>query len=404
MKTFIDLFCGGGGFHLALAQRGMECVFACDTNDNARECYEANFGLKPEGDIRAVDAKDVPDHDVLCAGFPCQPFSVAGKKKGTDDDRGLLFNEIIRVAKVKKPKVLLLENVPNILKIDDGAFGEHIHKEIIGAGYDYHLSKLMASDFSVPQMRRRIFWVCPRSDLGWGYVEPQPFNEVKVVGDILERNDDGSFKEYPELQIPPEKIKWRTSEAPSGRLAASVGNQYHKQGAQGGEILLPDGASTALTASLDRASPGVIIGREYKGSAHVGRVKNHKGEVKRTGMGTHVYAPEGVSPSLTTEVNTKVALRLGAIYGKGQTGRIYDARASSPSLMGGEKSGGHTAGQAIFYIGDLLVRRITLLEARRIMGWPDEHILPEGKTAARRIIGNGLVPACVLAAFDGLRT
>lgn len=116
---FIDLFCGIGGFHLALSSFGAECVFACDIDKRAKETYKTNFGIEPEGDITKIKNKLIPTHDILCAGFPCQPFSISGNQEGFKDPRGKLFFQIIRIARFHQPKIILLENVKNC-KVHDG--------------------------------------------------------------------------------------------------------------------------------------------------------------------------------------------------------------------------------------------------------------------------------------------
>jgi len=114
---YIDLFCGIGGFRIAAEQISSElgipvkCVFSCDIDEKCQRVYEENFGKKPAGDITAVNAKDIPDHDILFAGFPCQPFSIIGHRKGFEDTRGTLFFEIAHILEVKKPATFVLENV-----------------------------------------------------------------------------------------------------------------------------------------------------------------------------------------------------------------------------------------------------------------------------------------------------
>ena len=128
MLKFIDLFCGIGGFHQAMKKwnTSSECVFACDIDKECRQIYQKNYGLLPAEDITKVDEKMLPDFDVICAGFPCQSFSQAGKKLSLEDKRGLLFEHILRIAKEKKPRFMFLENVKHIKKIDDGKVFEHI--------------------------------------------------------------------------------------------------------------------------------------------------------------------------------------------------------------------------------------------------------------------------------------
>lgn len=112
---YIDLFAGIGGFHLAMSSFGAECVFASEWDSSAAKVYEDNFGLKPHGDITKIDESEIPYHDILCAGFPCQAFSISGKQKGFEDTRGTLFFDIARITKYHKPKILFLENVKTLL-------------------------------------------------------------------------------------------------------------------------------------------------------------------------------------------------------------------------------------------------------------------------------------------------
>lgn len=175
---FIDLFAGIGGFHLALHDIGMKCVLACEIDKYARKTYQANFeNISPEifkkklfsDDIRTINPALIPDFDILCAGFPCQPFSQAGYKKGfedSDQDRGNMFFEIIRIAKYKKPKVLFLENVRHLLNHDNGKTFEVIQKEIKKLGYNLFWKVLKASEHGLPQHRPRIYLVAFRKDLG----------------------------------------------------------------------------------------------------------------------------------------------------------------------------------------------------------------------------------------------
>ena len=180
---FIDLFAGIGGFHIAMHNLGMKCVFASEWDLHARETYKHNLEtLSPDlfqlnnfaGDITAINPRDIPDFDVLCAGFPCQPFSQAGFKKGFDETRGTLFFNIVDIIKTKKPKAFFLENVRHLLKHDDGkTFStiKHILEEELG--YSFHYKVVKASDFGLPQHRPRLFMVGFKNKRYFTFPEPK---------------------------------------------------------------------------------------------------------------------------------------------------------------------------------------------------------------------------------------
>lgn len=157
--TFIDLFCGIGGIRLGMEAQGFECVFASDINTECQHTYEANFGDKPFGDITAIPSKVIPRHDILCAGFPCQPFSISGKMQGFEDTRGTLFFDVYRIVRDKKPKVVLLENVKNLVYHDKGNTLKVILTALESLGYTVTWKILNAKDFGIPQNRERIIIV-----------------------------------------------------------------------------------------------------------------------------------------------------------------------------------------------------------------------------------------------------
>jgi DNA (cytosine-5)-methyltransferase 1 len=165
---FIDLFCGIGGFHQALARLGMECVFACDLDPACRRSYEDNYGLEPASDIREVEPASLPDFDALCGGFPCQAFSKAGRRMGFSDERGNLFFSICRIAEAKRPSYMILENVRNLASHDGGNTWRVIRDSIEALGYQTYEDPLIlnALDFGVPQNRERVIILCKRADLG----------------------------------------------------------------------------------------------------------------------------------------------------------------------------------------------------------------------------------------------
>lgn len=165
---FIDLFCGIGGFHQALKNIQGKCVFACDIDESCRISYEENYGLKPSSDITKIDIDEIPPFDVLCAGFPCQPFSKAGFQKGFDDSRGNLFFNICNIVERHNPKYLLLENVRNLSSHDDGNTWKVIYENIDKLGYyTYDMPVILnALHFNIPQNRERVIIMCKRKDLG----------------------------------------------------------------------------------------------------------------------------------------------------------------------------------------------------------------------------------------------
>lgn len=190
--TFIDLFAGIGGFRIALESLGGECVFSSEIDDHACEMYKANFGDDPYCDITKLNPKSLPNFDILCAGFPCQSFSICGRQKGfIDETRGTLFFDIVRIIKEKKPKAFILENVKNLTTHDKGRTLTVIIDTLNSLGYSVNYKVLNAKDFGVPQNRERILIV--------GSKDRIHFDFDKVIGipskpmkDFLDK--DGNFE------------------------------------------------------------------------------------------------------------------------------------------------------------------------------------------------------------------
>ena len=200
MQHFIDLFCGIGGFHYAAASCGMQCVFACDIDAEARRAYASNFGLTPAGDITAVNADDIPDHDLLCAGFPCQPFSIIGDRRGFDDARGTLFFEIARIAEAKRPKAMILENVRQLATHNGGRTIERIREVLGDLGYssDWHIFN--ALDFGLPQKRERVVIVAMRDAAALDRFEwPKGGVKMKSLSNVLEGQVGDEYSVSPRI-------------------------------------------------------------------------------------------------------------------------------------------------------------------------------------------------------------
>ena len=163
---FIDLFAGLGGFHVALRRLGHECVFASEIDPILRSLYELNFGLVARGDIREIRALDIPKHDILCAGFPCQPFSKAGSQRGLNCPRfGSLFDNVVEILEVQRPEYILLENVPNLARHEGGKTWSQMRHRLELAGYTIDEHRFSPHQFGIPQIRERIYIVGSRSGL-----------------------------------------------------------------------------------------------------------------------------------------------------------------------------------------------------------------------------------------------
>lgn len=191
---FIDLFAGIGGIRLGFEAVGGHCVFSSEFDENACKTYEANFGEHPSGDITQIDAKDIPDFDILLGGFPCQAFSIIGKQEGFDNETcGTLFFEIERILREKRPKAFMLENVRNLTAHDKGKTFKVICSHLEALGYTVYAKVLNALDYGVPQKRERIIIVGFKDNVMFSFPEPVPMSKRKTLSDILEKNVDDKY-------------------------------------------------------------------------------------------------------------------------------------------------------------------------------------------------------------------
>ena len=308
MYKFIDLFCGIGGFRVALEERNMECVFSCDIDTYAQEAYRRNFGETPRGDITAISEKKIPKHDILCAGFPCQPFSISGSRGGISDVRGRLFYEIVRIAAYHQPSVLLLENVKNILTMDKGKVVQTIENKLSEIGYTLQKYVLNSSHFGVPQSRERVYFVGVRKDIGAEgmTIAPQKTLEEIFLEDILEESVDKKF------------IVKRT------------------------DVVLKEDWQDA-----SRQLKPIRIGSLNKG-----------------GQGERIYSPKGHAITLSA-------------YGGGV----------------GARTGLYMTSQGL--------RRLTITEGKRAMGFSDSHVVSDG-TQGYQQLGNAVIPNMIGYVWDSL--
>jgi DNA (cytosine-5)-methyltransferase 1 len=328
--TYVSLFSGVGGFEQALNKLGGKCVMASEIDKFANKAYEVLYGEPTIGDVTKIDENDVPDHDLLVGGFPCQAFSVAGKRLGFEDTRGTLFFEMARIAKVKKPKVILAENVKGLVGHDKGRTLNVIIQTLCDIGYTVDFNVLNSKYFGVPQNRERVFIVAVRDDL----VEQEPWVDVKGntvvpkgkrriqqldgvktfnfdwppqeevttrLRDILEDNVDERFylskektaKLVAQLESNDSDVKF-VGGIDNGSKWLEDGKTYSRNFKQGNRVYDAEGIATALTSqpvgglggptSLYKIDPQMVGHIDIKGHDALKRV----------------YSVEGVSPTLTT--------------------------------------------------------------------------------------------------------
>ena len=251
---FIDLFARIGGFRYALEDLGATCVFSCEWDKFCRESYKLNFNEIPHGDITQINEKDIPKHDILCAGFPCQPFSVSGKQKGFNDTRGTLFFDIARIVKYHKPKIILLENVKNLKAHNGGATFEVISKTLNELNYNIYYKILNAKNYYLPQNRERITIVCIRKDIDSGKFEfPKEEQKFITISDIKE--DDSITKKYiiqrSDIKIDQNKLEKALKQ---GKVNKPLQIGIIGKGGQGNRIYHENGIGITLAASSGGAA------------------------------------------------------------------------------------------------------------------------------------------------------
>lgn len=276
MYSFIDLFAGIGGFRIALEKNKNTCVFTSEIDTNCQKVYADNFGEVPSGDITKIESKDIPDFDILAAGFPCQPFSYSGRLEGFNDlTRGTLFFDIVRILSEKKPKMFLLENVKGLISHDKGKTHQIIITSLAALGYNIHFKVLNSHNFGVPQKRER--WYCVGFDKNVPFFFPlgdKPGSTLRSIIDIdlIEKSLD--LTEFEKSRI---RTHFNSTEI-RVQHDNSIYNPNTKKGKHGiYSYMKPDrtlrfhvgdSAKTqiqeAYYCSLDSVSPAIIATREPK--------------------------------------------------------------------------------------------------------------------------------------------
>lgn len=276
VMRFIDLFAGIGGFRIAFEKYGQECVFTSEIDKFCQKVYEHNFGVVPAGDITKIEAKDIPDFEILAAGFPCQPFSYAGKLEGFNDKtRGTLFFDVARIIEEKQPEMFLLENVKGLRSHDKGKTMTTILDILNELGYTVYWKILNSHDFGVPQVRER--WYCVGFKKKIKFEFPEPTNTTTILRDIIDiDNDDESLKlsqfemdrikhhfESSDVRVKHDNSKYAPNtkkgkygvysfQKPDGTLRFHIGDPAKTQ------------IQEAYYCCLDSVAPAIIANREPK--------------------------------------------------------------------------------------------------------------------------------------------
>lgn len=250
---FIDLFAGIGGIRIPFQELGGRCVFSSEWEPHAQKTYEINFGEVPAGDITKIDANVIPDFDVLMGGFPCQPFSQAGRHKGFQDSRGTLFFEIERILETKRPKAFLLENVKQLVGHDKGNTLRVILDHLDRLNYHVNYKVLRAADYGVPQNRERIYIVGFDKNYydipaNYSFPYPEPTHEETRLGDILESDVDERYTISDAMWIGHVERKKKHQEkgngfgyslfTPDAKYVNTISARYYKDGS---EVLIDQG-------------------------------------------------------------------------------------------------------------------------------------------------------------------
>lgn len=268
--SFIDLFCGIGGFRLSFQTLGGKCVFSSDIDYHAKRTYEYNFGEVPFDNIMDIDEKNVPDHDILLAGFPCQAFSIAGRRAGFEDTRGILFFEVARIIKEKKPKAIVLENVKGLISHNKGKTFNTIVKTL-REELDYYVPEpqvLNAKNYGLPQNRERVFIVGFHKSTGINEFEyPKPSHEKVSFGNVKEED------------VVPSKYYLSTSYLKS--LKEHKERHRNKGNGFGYEIIQDDGIANAVVVGGMGRERNLVL--DYRLTDFT-PTTNIKGQVNREGI------------------------------------------------------------------------------------------------------------------------
>jgi len=412
LKT-LELFSGYGTASFALKQLGVdfECIGYSDIDKYANQCFKQNHGSKELGDVTKINPNDLEDFDLLTGGFPCQTFSVAGKGMGELDSRGTLFNEIIRIAEIKKPKYMMLENVKGLTNKNHKATFQKILSELDRIGYFVHWKILNTKDFGIPQNRERVFFVCFRERIDWVNFEwPKKKELTLFLKDILEEEVDEKYF-LSEKQVTKLKSYLGKKNKINEEVMNCIGTCFGRSGSSSEEcesfartnkalmignlsrykmksertIEFKDkGVSWGLTGNCD---VGVVDIYEINGGKDFDKTKARYIQVDK---GHHsqqdrYYFPENISSTTVTNVPTVIQPIYISSTQKNNTIRNNGISNSLPEAMG--KGGGHTP----MILKEYRLRKLTSKECFRLQGFLNDEVNLEGlsNTQQYKLAGNG---------------
>ena len=330
---YIDLFSGLGAFHTAFKTK-FECVLACDINEGARKIYKANYGLEPFGDIRALDIDAMPDFEILCAGFPCQPFSIAGNGEGFKDKvKGNLFYDILKIIDAKSPQMCILENVKNLKTHDSGNTYKTIEKELLSRGYVITSKVINSAEYGSPQARQRIFIVATKGRGGFVIPVSAASANARTVSSIIDKTIDREDLDRTKYTI----TEVKTNRAILKGKPSILYNLYPK-------------VKGDKKAALDKAKAELV--------------------------------KKGGDPA---------TLDKGGRQGE----RVYSVDAVGITICA--SSGGPGAKTGLYKVG-AKIRRLTVKETLKMFGFPDTYVFPDmGSEDALFYLGNSIVVNVPLA-------
>lgn len=315
----VDLFCGIGGFRCVMNELNIETVFSSDIDKFAQDTYYANFGERPEGDIKLIDPNKIPDFDILTGGFPCQPFSFAGIKEGfKDKTRGTLFFDILRILEIKRPKMFILENVKGLKSHNSGKTLKVIEESLQELGYHIHWDILNSYDFGLPQYRER--WYCVGFDKIVDFKFPVGNNKGTTLNEIIDINNNDSSLLLTKFEI--DRINHHFKNVSEAQPRVQHDNSKYK-------------------SNTKKGKHGVFSFQKEDGS-----LRFHIGDVAKTQIQEAFYC------CLNTYAPTIIANR---------TPKLWDIK-----------------------------RKLSVDEARKLQGFPEEFIFPVSNGQAYKQLGNAV--------------